>query len=196
MARGANKSADLNRLDGEAWTVAALDALRDRGIDGVRVESLATVLKVTKGSFYWHFKDRDALYESMLSYWRRRATLALIARFGGGGATPEEQLRQLLRLPIVGRRSAWGADVELEIRLWGRRDPRAQAALEEVDQLRLKHIAQLLQQIGIATKMAEARAILAYSYMRVAASLIPSSDADMMAQCERLLLGPEDPSGS
>ncbi len=190
MATQASTKTNVNgRLDASAWTQAALDLLARSGIDGVRVELLAKQLSVTKGSFYWHFKDRDALLESMLAHWRREATLALIERLDRGEVSPEQRLRHLLRLPLTGRRSVRAAEVELAIRLWGRRDPRANAALEEVDKLRLKYIARLLAKCGARLDEVDARAVLAYSYMRVAATLVAREAADMMAQCEALLMG-------
>ena len=47
-------------------------ALAADGIDAVRVEPLAKALAVTKGSFYWHFADRRALIDAMLSHWSGR----------------------------------------------------------------------------------------------------------------------------
>lgn len=183
------RGGDSSRLDAAAWTDAALEILGLNGIDGVRIELLAKRLEVTKGSFYWHFKDRDALHQAMLEQWRKRSTLALIERLDKGEGTPQERLQRLLRLPIVGQRSARAADVELAVRLWGRREPRAQAALEEIDQLRLRYIAGLLMQSGVDQVDAEARAILAYSYMRVAATLIEAGARDVMDRCEALLMG-------
>jgi AcrR family transcriptional regulator len=189
MATRRAKSIDSGRLDIAAWTEAALDLLAIQGIDGVRVELLAKQLEVTKGSFYWHFKDRDALHETMLAHWRRQATLQLIERLERDGASPELRLRRLLRLPISGRRSQRAADVELAVRLWGRRDPRARAALEEVDQLRLRYIGKLLTACGVPERDVTARAIIGYSYMRVAATLIAPDRADTMELCETLLIG-------
>ena len=51
---------------GADWLKAARLALLHRGPDAVRVEPLARGLGVTKGSFYWHFKDRNALLEALL----------------------------------------------------------------------------------------------------------------------------------
>ena len=48
---------------------AARLALLRRGAAGVRVEVLAQELKVTKGSFYWHFRDREDLLEALLKEW-------------------------------------------------------------------------------------------------------------------------------
>ena len=57
------------------WLRAARLALLHRGRDGVRVESLARALGVTKGSFYWHFKDRRELMEALLREWEEETRL-------------------------------------------------------------------------------------------------------------------------
>jgi AcrR family transcriptional regulator len=176
------------RLDTQAWVRAALDLLAEQGIDGVRVESLAKQLGVTKGSFYWHFKDRDALLEAILDAWRRQATLRIIARLDQTTQTPAGRLRQLLHLPFRGARSERGADVELSLRLWSRRDARARAALAEVDQLRLSYIAGLLEDCGCAADDAKARAVLAYAFIRVGTTLIDSHDQATLETCLSLLL--------
>lgn len=181
---------DTKRLDTNAWADAALAELTAHGIERVRVEVLAKRLGVTKGSFYWHFKDRDALLVAMLERWRRRATLSLIERLDRSGAAPMDRLRELLRLTLGGERSAFAADIELAIRLWGRSDPRARAALEEVDELRLRYIEQLLTQSGLPAEEARARAVLTYSYQRVAATLIPAEETQLIRQCEDLLITP------
>ena len=37
----------------------------------MRVEALAACLGVSKGGFYWHFTDRQALLEEMLDSWEK-----------------------------------------------------------------------------------------------------------------------------
>ena len=59
----------IQQLDRNAWLVQALKILSREGLAGVRVEKIARSLHVTKGSFYWHFKDRDDLFSGMLDYW-------------------------------------------------------------------------------------------------------------------------------
>jgi CubicO group peptidase (beta-lactamase class C family)/AcrR family transcriptional regulator len=57
----------------EDWLRAARLALLRRGPHAVRVEPLARSLGVTKGSFYWHFKDRRELLETLLREWEEEA---------------------------------------------------------------------------------------------------------------------------
>jgi len=167
---------ETRRLDGAAWVEEALTILAEQGIDGVRVEILAKRLGVTKGSFYWHFKDRDALLETLLDTWRRQATLRIISRLDSAGQSAVARLRHLLHLPFQGSRSERGANVELSIRLWSRRDVRARNALAEVDQLRLQYITGLLTDCGCTARDAKARAVLAYAFIRVGTTLIEAAD--------------------
>lgn len=58
-----NKICKLGRYD---WLTARLQVLAESGIEAVRVEPLAKLMNVTKGSFYWHFRNREDLLEAML----------------------------------------------------------------------------------------------------------------------------------
>ena len=66
-----------DRQSRKSWLNAALQALAAGGIDQVKVESLAKDLGVTKGSFYWHFKDRDQFLDELLNFWAEQS-LSLI----------------------------------------------------------------------------------------------------------------------
>ena len=72
-----------------AWVHAALQALAAGGPDAVRIEALAVDLGVSKGGFYWHFADREALLEEMLDTWERAGTEDIIARVESQPATRE-----------------------------------------------------------------------------------------------------------
>src|SRR5437763_16662878 len=85
-------------LTPDTWTDAATDVLADHGIDSVRVDVLARTLGVTRGSFYWHFKDRADLLRSVLRAWRQRATEQLTARLEQASTDPQEQLRDVISL--------------------------------------------------------------------------------------------------
>jgi AcrR family transcriptional regulator len=73
---------EQERLGKADWLRAARSALLHGGPVAVRVETLARTLKVTKGSFYWHFKDRQELLEELLLEWEAETSLLrdLLAR--------------------------------------------------------------------------------------------------------------------
>src|SRR5215216_2342992 len=61
-------------LKAEDWVEAARAGMVEGGIDAVAVEPLARQLGVTKGSFYWHFRDRRALLDATLERWQEEST--------------------------------------------------------------------------------------------------------------------------
>ena len=91
------------RLTAADWTEAALEALAQGGLAAVAVEPLAKTLGTTKGSFYWHFADRNALLEATLGLWERRDTDRVIAAVDET-TDAVTRLRHLLRLTFT---SVW-----------------------------------------------------------------------------------------
>jgi AcrR family transcriptional regulator len=148
-----------------AWTDAATEVLVDQGIDHVRVDVLARQLGVTRGSFYWHFRDREALLRSVLQAWNERTTDQLTRRLETAHADPAEQLRDVISLPFRGRAATRGARIELAIRAWARRDAMARQAVDASDANRMAYIAQVFSALGFAPAEARSRAFLLYAYV-------------------------------
>ncbi len=86
----------VTRLSISEWLRAARSALLNRGLGSVSIERLARELGVTKGSFYWHFKDRAALLEALLKEWEDEADL-LIGAIGAAGVAGVEKLMAQVR---------------------------------------------------------------------------------------------------
>ena len=82
----------LTRSD---WARAALAAIARGGIAAVAVESIAADLGATKGSFYWHFKNRDALIQAALDMWEQSRTESVIEALERE-PDPAERLSKLL----------------------------------------------------------------------------------------------------
>lgn len=150
-------------LDADAWIACALDAVADGGLDAVRVEPLAKQLRITKGSFYWHFADRRALVEAMLDHWRE-GRIAAIRLQAAGMEPPADILRRLAEL-YTQRANYRGLAIELAIRSFARADAAAAAAIQQVDAERLRHVARLFRGLGWPAAEAQMRAVLFYSYL-------------------------------
>ena len=72
-------SNEASRLTRDDWLDEAFKAVVAGGFDNVKVLALAEKLKVTRGSFYWHFTDHADLIGSLLMCWKL-AQLALDAK--------------------------------------------------------------------------------------------------------------------
>lgn len=77
-------------LTPDDWLRAGVVALRGGGVDAVRVEVLARALGVSKGSFYWHFRDRRALLDALFALWE--AETDQLIRDAGTRPTPADRL--------------------------------------------------------------------------------------------------------
>jgi AcrR family transcriptional regulator len=141
-----------------AWVRAALQALATGGPDAVRVEALAASLGVSKGGFYWHFKDRQTLLGEMLDSWEKTVAEDVIARVESQPADPRAKLQQLFELaPSV------DFAVELAIRDWARRDSEVAERVRQVDNRRIEYLRSLFGQFCVDENDVEARSMLAFS---------------------------------
>lgn len=155
------------RLDAAAWIAAALEALADGGVESVRVEPLAKALTVTKGSFYWHFADRRALLDAMLTYWAEGRVAAIREQVAADKPGKDSPTVILLRLADLYTRhgNSRGLAIELAIRAFARADDDAAKAVRVVDSERLTHVTALFEKLGWPATDAQARAVLFYSYL-------------------------------
>lgn len=176
----------------EDWIAAATERLVERGVDAIRVDVLAKEMGVSRGSFYWHFKDREDLLQRLLKAWRDQATEQIIERFEREHDDARQLLRDLLSLPFRGMSARRAANIELAIRAWARSDPVARHAVDDVDSRRISYIAQVFSALGFAIRDARARAFALYAY-EVAESLLfaqgtESQKTERSALMETLLL--------
>ena len=181
------KAKRADRLDASDWTHKGLSVLAKSGIDAVRVEPLAKMMNVTKGSFYWHFKNRAELLQSMLEAWREEATSVIITRLKRTDRTPHERLHELFTLPRRSARALRGGRLELAIRNWARNDKSAERAIRRVDEQRMDFIANAYEDLGHSPSDAKARAFIFYSVLMGQAMLFLDDVDDLMASVEMRL---------
>jgi AcrR family transcriptional regulator len=117
------------------WARAALATIARGGIAAVAVESVAADLGATKGSFYWHFKNRDALIQAALDMWEQSRTESVIEELDHE-PDPAERLRKLLEAAFE-RVPADRAEIAL---LADPGHPAATAAVRRVAQRRITYI--------------------------------------------------------
>jgi AcrR family transcriptional regulator len=162
MAKQKSPESKLGRQD---WIETGLAVLVESGVEAVRVEPLAKRMNVTKGSFYWHFKDRNDLLEAILAEWVEIDTNSIIEQVNRLDADPKTKLLQLFELAITDDSLTPGladGSIENAIRAWATSDPKIAAVLAQVDRQRLNYTKNLFLEIGFSEAEALVRARLAY----------------------------------
>jgi AcrR family transcriptional regulator len=145
-------------LTRDDWTGAALDALAEGGMSGVAVDRLAKTLGATRGSFYWHFADRDDLIRAALERWERQNTTDLIPLLETV-ADPAARLARLFgevyekRVDRVEMVLAAIAD-----------EPHVAPVFARVTRARLDVLRRIFTDLGLPDDEADARAWLAYGF--------------------------------
>ncbi|MFG2292077.1 TetR/AcrR family transcriptional regulator [Streptomyces sp. NPDC048603] len=146
------------RVTSEDWTMAALTALARGGVAAVAVDVLAKELAVTRGSFYWHFKNRDALLVAALETWERLATGQVIEEVGAE-PDPLKRARALFEVAlgdeeIAGLEPAIVAQVD---------HPAVAEVLDRVTRTRLGYLTRVFADLGLSDGDARRRAVAAYA---------------------------------
>jgi AcrR family transcriptional regulator len=141
------------------WIAMAFNILGEAGVDAVRIEPLAKRLDVTRGSFYWHFKDRAALLAALLDEWEKTDTNRVIEMVEAQDCPARERLSRLLAFCVSD-----DGKVETELRIWGIRDTAIGARIESVDNIRKGYLAQLFEQCGYTQAEARSRAQHIYNW--------------------------------
>ncbi|NED98555.1 TetR/AcrR family transcriptional regulator [Phytoactinopolyspora halotolerans] len=157
-AGAAGRGGTRRRLSGDDWARAALTAIGEGGLGAVAVEPLAARLGTTKGSFYWHFANREALIEAALKLWEHEHTESLISRIEAD-SDPSARLRQLFAL-VVG----YSRNDSIEVALLATADhPLVAPVMRRVTERRVSYVASLFEELAVPPAEARRRALLAVS---------------------------------
>lgn len=110
----------------------------------MRIEELASAIGVTKGSFYWHFKDRSDFLQSLLNYWLTKHTTTVVDELKAMPGSPKERLYALMCI----LNSEHHAKFDVPIRAWAMQDARVDAIVREADAQRLEFVRSLFAAMG------------------------------------------------
>lgn len=146
-----SRSTSLHSSD---WVGAAFCRFADEGIESVRVEVLARDLGVSKGSFYWHFRDRGELLDQMLARWEREELDWIDAKLNAGPAVRWAQIVAKMSDPERIRS-------EVALRDWARRDSRVASRVAAIERKKAALIAHVLHDVGFTPSAADAWAEIA-----------------------------------
>lgn len=125
------------------WLDEGLEVLALNGLPGVRIETLARRLGVTKGSFYHHFVDLGDYRRALLGHYEQTCTREHLEANAALGDLPA--LSRLERLAdTVQHLETVHSGLEVSLRVWAAQDDDARQTMARVDVLRTTYIEVLL----------------------------------------------------
>lgn len=187
-------AAEKPRLTREDWIEAASRVLREESIDAVRIERLAELLNATRGSFYWHFKDRAHLLGEVLAAWRLRQTNRIIERLKKDlSLTPMQRVVNLRNTAKQTKRSEEAAQLELAVRSWARHDKSARKVVIDVDRERISIAETFLCDAGMSKELAATWAFVGYAFTVGSSVLGPELVQDRMESARAALMDAQFP---
>ena len=166
------KSTSDQRLSRQDWLENALGTLSEKGQAGLSIQDLSSALGVSRGSFYWHFQDRDDFIHALLKYWYEEYTAMAPAAVGRDGGTAEERLARLMRL--VHEQDLTRHD--LTIRSFASRDPQFARWVRKADRFRLDFIVSLFEEMGFTENELQIRGRSCLAYMATEHDLFDKLD--------------------
>lgn len=169
------------KVSREDWLAKGLALLAEEGPEVIRIDRLCRSLKVSKGSFYHYFENRQAYVDDLLAYWLKQGTmdviesLASIADPNARGEALNERIEQADLKP------------EMALRFWGRQEPRVAEAVAMVDQRRIDYLTHLVQEQTGSGSHARLMAKLAYANFVGCQALGDLVEQQEWVQMDRLL---------
>lgn len=176
-------SESKSRLSRSQWLDHALKILASDGHGALKADTLSKSLKVSRGSFYWHFKNLAEFHRAVLQQWYAQAFSAAVAQIDASAATSSDRMRLVITL-------ANEADSSLEeaVRAWAISNEQAHDVVASIDKSRLAYLESVLIASGMSRQRAFARANLAYlSYLGLLTVRHPLSEAERQSVTEELV---------
>lgn len=141
-------SKTLNRDD---WISAAIRIFISEGVEAVRVLRLANHLNVSRGSFYWHFKDRADLLNCISDHWVE-TNINTISLAMNSGNTLHECLLAVLEKWIL--ELEFSPRLDMAMRHWAQIDPEIDSKVREADLKTIQGFQMLFERFGYGSEEA------------------------------------------
>ncbi len=137
----------------EQWLQAALEVLDETGIDGVTIDGLSRQLGISRSGFYWHFRNRNELLDSLLNYWAHELTEVVVNNPEVLAMDAKTRLRTAAEMILKHDLARY----DLAVRLWARRNKDAACIVRKVNQFRMDFIRNALEELGFRGNELEMR---------------------------------------
>lgn len=144
----------------EVWLAAAKEALLETGLDAVKIQPLASRLNLSRTSFYWFFKDRQALLDALLEEWEAKNTGAFREACGAYAETISEGVLNLIA--VFHDDALFEPRLDFAVRGWAHQSDIVMERVNEADDRRLAAIRGMFERFSFPHDEADVRARTVY----------------------------------
>lgn len=144
----------------EEWLQAARDVLVAEGAAHIKIDRLARGLGVTRGGFYWFFRNRQDLLDQLLADWKSSRSDRVFQTLKEPFSDPID-LFVRFTVALVNERE-YSPALDSAVRDWARTSVRAKKAVTLVDDRRIKLLTDAFKQLGYSGEDAFIRARVFY----------------------------------
>jgi len=159
VAERGSPAAERSQLQRFDWLQQALEIFVKEGIDAIRITRLANDLGVTRGSFYWHFRNREDLIESLVAYWKDKNTAAITTSVAQASSLADG-IFYFFETCIDD--ALFDPRLDLALREWARRSPSIHQLVNDEDAARIDALCQFYRRFDYPMPQALIRARVLY----------------------------------
>lgn len=140
----------------QSWLEAAHEALKESGVDAVRVLPLAKKLGLARTSFYWYFEDREALLAALIAQWRDKNTSNLVAQSEAAAATITDAILNIFDCWL--NSELFDSQLEFAMRSWALQSADVAEEISLADTVRMDALRRMFDRFGFPADAAATRA--------------------------------------
>jgi AcrR family transcriptional regulator len=142
------------------WLDAAYAALKESGIDAVRVMPLAKQLGLSRTSFYWFYEDREQLLAALLTRWRDKNTGNLVHQCERYAESISEAILNVFECWL--NPELFDSQFEFAVRSWAMQSADVSAEIALADDTRINALTGMFRRFGYDEEAADVRARTIY----------------------------------
>ncbi len=160
------------QLSKEIWLQNALKQLSKKGNLSLTIEELSKAIGVTKGSFYYHFKNRYDFTLQLFDYWEAISTTNVMEHVNQAEGHAAERLLRLTKFLI--KKDNWR--YEIAIRAWVQFHPVLIPMLKQIDLRRYEFVSALFKEMGFTGDDLEMRVRTFLVFYSLEMTLFPNQN--------------------
>ncbi|WP_127557386.1 TetR/AcrR family transcriptional regulator [Saccharospirillum alexandrii] len=151
---------DTDKGRAEDWLDAAYRLLIQSGVDAVKILPLAKALNTSRTSFYWFFKDREALLDRLIDRWKAHNTEGLIQQTERYADTVVEATLNVFDCWLD--EQLFDSEFEYAVRNWAMQNAKVAKDVAAADERRLQALTRMLLRFNYPPHEAGVRARTIY----------------------------------